>query len=58
MTLNKVVDTAAAAVSEIADGSSLAVGGFGLAGVPWILTQSTIRTRGPRSDRGVQQLRR
>ncbi|MDF3337136.1 CoA transferase subunit A [Mycolicibacterium septicum] len=37
MTLNKVVGSAAAAVADIPSGSSLAVGGFGLAGIPWFL---------------------
>jgi 3-oxoacid CoA-transferase subunit A len=32
--LDKVVETAAAAVADIEDGSSLAVGGFGLCGIP------------------------
>jgi 3-oxoacid CoA-transferase, A subunit len=35
--MNKVVDTAAAAVADIADGASLAVGGFGMSGVPTVL---------------------
>ncbi len=34
MALNKVVDSPAAAVADIFDGASLAVGGFGLCGVP------------------------
>jgi 3-oxoacid CoA-transferase subunit A len=34
MALSKVVDSPAAAVEDIADGASLAVGGFGLCGVP------------------------
>lgn len=37
MTLNKVVGSAADAVADIPNGSSLAVGGFGLAGIPWFL---------------------
>jgi 3-oxoacid CoA-transferase subunit A len=32
--MDKVVETAAAAVADIADGSSLAVGGFGFCGIP------------------------
>ncbi|MEQ1737235.1 MAG: 3-oxoacid CoA-transferase subunit A, partial [Rhodoglobus sp.] len=32
--MDKSVDSAAAAVADIADGSTLAVGGFGLVGVP------------------------
>lgn len=37
MTLNKVVGSAADAVADIPSGASLAVGGFGLAGIPWFL---------------------
>lgn len=37
MTLNKVVGSAAEAVADIPSGASLAVGGFGLAGIPWFL---------------------
>lgn len=35
--LSKVVASAAEAVADIPDGASLAVGGFGLAGIPWVL---------------------
>ena len=35
--MDKVVASAAAAVADIPSGSSIAVGGFGLAGIPWIL---------------------
>jgi len=35
--MDKVVPSAAEAVADIASGSSLAVGGFGLSGIPWIL---------------------
>jgi 3-oxoacid CoA-transferase subunit A len=35
--MDKVVPTAAEAVSDIASGASIAVGGFGLSGIPWIL---------------------
>ncbi|GGJ79777.1 succinyl-CoA--3-ketoacid-CoA transferase [Streptomyces camponoticapitis] len=38
--MDKVVTTAAEAVEGIADGASLAVGGFGLSGVPDILIQA------------------
>jgi 3-oxoacid CoA-transferase subunit A len=34
--MDKVVASAAEAVADIADGSSIAVGGFGLSGIPWI----------------------
>ncbi|WP_396899146.1 CoA transferase subunit A [Mycolicibacterium sp.] len=37
MTLDKVVGSAAEAVADIPSGASLAVGGFGLAGIPWFL---------------------
>lgn len=46
MGLNKVVASAAGAVADIADGASLAVGGFGLAGIPWVLIDA-VRSRGP-----------
>ncbi|MBS9536182.1 CoA transferase subunit A [Mycobacterium sp. M1] len=42
MTLNKVVDSAAAAVADIPHGASLAVGGFGLAGIPWFLIEALL----------------
>jgi 3-oxoacid CoA-transferase subunit A len=35
--MDKVVDTAAQAVADVGDGASLAVGGFGLSGVPNVL---------------------
>ncbi len=35
--MDKVVKSAAEAVADIPTGASLAVGGFGLAGIPWIL---------------------
>lgn len=38
--MDKVVDTAAAAVADIADGSSIAVGGFGVVGVPEFLIRA------------------
>ena len=38
--MDKVVSSAAAAVADIADGSSLAVGGFGLCGIPHVLIQA------------------
>lgn len=42
MTLNKVIPSAAAAVADIPDGASLAVGGFGLAGIPWFLIDALL----------------
>jgi 3-oxoacid CoA-transferase subunit A len=35
--VNKVVASAAEAVADVQDGSSIAVGGFGLSGIPWVL---------------------
>ncbi|HET9874002.1 MAG TPA: CoA transferase subunit A [Propionibacteriaceae bacterium] len=40
--MDKVVSSAAAAVADIADGSSLAVGGFGLCGIPSVLIQALL----------------
>lgn len=40
--MNKVVASAAEAVADIADGSSLAVGGFGLCGVPEALIEALL----------------
>lgn len=42
MTLDKTVATAAEAVSDITDGSCLAVGGFGLSGNPIQLIQALL----------------
>ena len=42
MSLDKVVGTAARAVADIPDGASLAVGGFGLAGIPWFLIEALL----------------
>jgi hypothetical protein len=36
----KVISTAARVVSDVADGASLAVGGFGLCGVPYVLIEA------------------
>ncbi|MGC1239308.1 MAG: CoA transferase subunit A [Acidimicrobiales bacterium] len=41
--MNKVVENAAEAVSDIRDGASLAVGGFGLCGIPSILIEALLR---------------
>jgi len=40
--MDKVVESAAEAVADIGDGSSLAVGGFGLSGIPWILIDALL----------------
>lgn len=42
MTLNKVVGSTAEAVEDIRAGASLAVGGFGLAGIPWFLIDALL----------------
>lgn len=42
MTLDKRQPTTAAAVAEIPDGASIAVGGFGLAGIPWFLIDALL----------------
>jgi 3-oxoacid CoA-transferase subunit A len=42
MSLNKVVGSADEAVADIPDGASLAVGGFGLAGIPWFLIEALL----------------
>ena len=48
--MDKVVSSAAEAVADIADGASVAVGGFGLCGIPSLLIQALY-------DRGVTDLR-
>jgi 3-oxoacid CoA-transferase subunit A len=40
--VDKVVATAAEAVADVRDGASLAVGGFGLAGIPWVLIEALL----------------
>jgi len=47
--VDKVVPSAAEAVADIADGASLAVGGFGLCGIPSVLIQALL-------DAGVTDL--
>ena len=42
MSIDKTVSSAAAAVADIPSGASLAVGGFGLAGIPWILIEALL----------------
>jgi len=42
MSLDKVVSGPAEAVAGIASGSSVAVGGFGLAGIPWFLIEALL----------------
>ena len=48
--MDKVVGSAAEAVADIASGSSLAVGGFGLCGIPQVLIEALLET-------GVEDLR-
>jgi 3-oxoacid CoA-transferase subunit A len=40
--MDKVVGSAAEAVADIEDGSSIGVGGFGLSGIPWILIDALL----------------
>ncbi|MDT4910912.1 MAG: 3-oxoacid CoA-transferase subunit [Pseudonocardiales bacterium] len=40
--MDKTVVSAAQAVADIADGASLAVGGFGLSGIPWTLIDALV----------------
>jgi 3-oxoacid CoA-transferase subunit A len=42
VTLDKLVAAPATAVADIPDGASLAVGGFGLAGIPWFLIEALL----------------
>lgn len=42
MSLDKTVPTAAEAVADIQNGASLAVGGFGLSGIPWFLIEALL----------------
>ncbi len=42
MSIDKVVASAADAVADIPSGASLAVGGFGLAGIPWFLIEALL----------------
>ncbi|BDZ53567.1 CoA transferase subunit A [Agromyces marinus] len=45
MTLDKTFPSAAEAVADIPDGASLAVGGFGLCGIPMVLIQALLERR-------------
>ncbi len=40
--MNKIVASAVAAVADVPDGASLAVGGFGLSGIPWVLIRALL----------------
>ena len=48
--MDKVVGSAAEAVADVSDGATLAVGGFGLAGIPWFLIEALL-------DQGATGLR-
>ena len=56
--MDKVVASAAEAVADIASGSSLAVGGFGLCGIPRVLIEALLEQGVDRPRGGVEQLRR
>lgn len=40
--MNKVVPSAADSVADVPDGASIAVGGFGLSGIPWIVIDALL----------------
>lgn len=40
--MNKVVRSAADSVADVPDGASIAVGGFGLSGIPWIVIDALL----------------
>ena len=56
--MDKVVPDAAAAVADIPSGASLAVGGFGLCGIPSVLIEALLESGCRRPRGGLQQLRR
>jgi 3-oxoacid CoA-transferase subunit A len=47
--MNKIFPSAADAVADVREGASLAVGGFGLSGIPWILIRALL-------DQGARHL--
>ena len=55
--MDKVVGSAAAAVEDIGSGATLAVGGFGLCGIPSVLIDALL-TQGASDLEAIQQLRR
>ena len=55
--MDKVVSSAADAVADIPDGATLAVGGFGLCGIPSVLIGALHDRRHPRPGGVLQQLR-
>ncbi|MCT7661856.1 CoA transferase subunit A [Mycobacterium deserti] len=42
MTATKLIESAAESVADVFDGACLAVGGFGLAGIPWYLIEAVL----------------
>ncbi len=52
-----ITDDADAAVAGIGDGSTILIGGFGMAGMPVTLIDALIRQGAARADRGEQQCR-
>ena len=56
--MDKVVASAAEAVADITSGSSLAVGGFGLCGIPSVLIQALLDAGVDDLEVVSQQLRR
>lgn len=48
--MDKVVGTAAEAVQDIGNGASLAVGGFGLCGIPSALIEALLAHGAPRTS--------
>ena len=50
--MDKVSTSAAQAIADIPDGASLAVGGFGLSGIPGMLIQA-LHTQGATGLEGV-----
>ena len=56
--MDKVVASAAEAVADIPDGATLAVGGFGLCGVPSVLIDALLEAGVTGPGGGVEQLRR
>ncbi|HEU5222753.1 MAG TPA: CoA transferase subunit A [Candidatus Lumbricidophila sp.] len=50
MTIDKSVSSAAEALADVGDGASLAVGGFGLCGIPSVLIAELLRRRVSRLD--------
>ena len=56
--MDKVVPSAAQAVADIPDGASLAVGGFGLCGIPSVLIAALLDAGHDGPGGRLEQLRR